>query len=153
MRSIARILNSLAPIVNVLGIVAFILIIVKGHFKIMIPMVVLFAVGLIFGKQAFKQNCPPRIFWARKFTPEFSNRSGYRLWIDFCLLGSRCPILYIVVLIGWWKIFASALWFLHLCISTIKTKKQFFNSLFYFLEIKFRSAGIKKEFKEMFIGE
>ena len=65
MRSIARILNSLAPIVNVLGIVAFILIIVKGHFKIMIPMVVLFAVGLIFGKQAFKQNCPPRIFWAQ----------------------------------------------------------------------------------------
>ena len=65
MRSIARILNSLAPIVNVLGIVAFILIIVKGYFKIMIPMVVLFAVGLIFGKQAFKLNCPPRIFWAQ----------------------------------------------------------------------------------------
>ncbi|MEE0909428.1 MAG: hypothetical protein UIQ51_01510 [Bacteroidales bacterium] len=65
MRSIARILNSLAPIVNVLGIVAFILIIVKGYFKIMIPMVVLFAIGLIFGKQAFKQNCPPRIFWAQ----------------------------------------------------------------------------------------
>mgnify|MGYP003482232618 FL=1 len=65
MRSVARILNSLAPIVNVLGIVAFILIIVNGYFKIMIPMVVLFAVGFIFGKQAFKQNCPPRIFWAQ----------------------------------------------------------------------------------------
>lgn len=91
MRSIARILNSLAPIVNVLGIVAFIIVIVKGYFKIMIPMVVLFAVGLIFGKQAFKQNCLPRIFWAQSVNSLLNFPIGaaigygliFALWVPF----------------------------------------------------------------------
>ena len=62
---LAYLINLLAPIVNFMGIIGLCGCVVYDDTHILIPACVLAVVGLLFGLVAYRNDIPPRWFWAK----------------------------------------------------------------------------------------
>lgn len=78
---IAFIINSLAPIVNIMGLIGLCGCGMYGFGHLFIYSAILFVVGLVFGVFAYNQDIPPRWFWSKSkndlFRFAFTSVLGY----------------------------------------------------------------------------
>ena len=59
------VLNKLAPIINLLGILGFIQAVLNDEWGTLLIAVPFAVVGLLFGIKAYKLGIPPRWFWSK----------------------------------------------------------------------------------------
>ena len=72
LQTISNVLNTVAPIVNIIGTIAYCAMIVRGVLEILYPMAILTVIGIIYGIIALKNNIAPRMFWFKKANAIYS---------------------------------------------------------------------------------
>ena len=84
LRTISNILNMVAPIVNILGVIAYCFLLLKGVFEVLCPMLILAIIGVFYGIIALKNNIPPRMFWFQKVNKIYA--SSFSIIIAYSIM-------------------------------------------------------------------